>query len=206
MREREREKKTSFSIPIQPLISSLSHLHTHSPLFAEERLNISRKQRGRPKSEAHKAATSAALKASWAFRKREAAAAAARTVLASRLGVAGEGGGRPLQTPVALPAAAAAALAAKLPALAIPSLTAAPFEPRRGAAADEEAAAVEVEAALAELAVLRARVGAWVAEFSAEHGRSPSREDARVASPAVYEDFTRLVALRDFVRSADARG
>jgi len=110
----------------------------------------------------------------------------------------------PARAAAAAAAAATHALAASLPTPATPPPSSAPFEPRGGA--DDAAAAVEVEAALAELAILRARVGAWVAEWSAARGTSPSREDARIASPAVYEDFTRLVALRDFVRSADARG
>ena len=62
-----------------------------------------------------------------------------------------------------------------------------------------------MEAALAELSTLRRLVGAWVEEFTATKGRPPSREDARAAAPATYAAFTRFVALRDYVRSADAR-
>jgi len=166
------------------------------------RLRISRSMAGKAKPAQQRLAIAASVKSAWAARKREEAAAVVAATSARGLD---QGSARP---PTAAAAAAAAfaeaALAATLPTPPALAPTTSPYEPRAGV--DDAAAAESVEAALAELSTLRRLVGTWVQAFVAANGRSPSREDARAAAPATYAAFTRFVALRDYVRSADARG
>jgi hypothetical protein len=153
---------------------------------------------GRTMPAAQRAALSASMKAAWAARKAEAAAAQAA------------GGSTPAKAATTNPLALSSlnAVPSYIPlqeraAAAAAAALAGPFDPASAPEPEAEAAAAEsVEAAVAELSTLRRAVGAWVAAFTRERGRPPTREDARAAAPETYAAFTRWLALRDYVRSA----
>ena len=56
------------------------------------------------------------------------------------------------------------------------------------------------EAAVTELVKIRSELNGWIQAFQAQHGQTPTLQDADKTSPELHKKFVRYLSLISFVR------